>query len=56
LVTKQLTAPIDIHYVDFYQYNSKYRLLCSTEDTHTGLEQHEDEQIIHFSFLGVLSL
>jgi len=31
-----------------YQHSSKCLLLCSTEKTHSGLEQHEDEYMITF--------
>jgi len=54
LVTRQLMDPIDfhsknknkyngVHQLSGYQHTTKYLLLCSTEETHTGLEQHEGE-------------
>ncbi len=55
-VTEQLTVAIDFSGMDEntmevnghrqlfgYQYTSKYLLLCSTEETHSGLEQLEGE-------------
>jgi len=53
LVTRQLMDPIDFHSKNKNKYNGsqwapstvrlptyyKYLLLCSTEETHTGLEQ-----------------
>jgi len=58
LVTRQLTAPIEFHsmgkkntmdvngchQLSGYRHYSKYLPLCSSEkETHTGLEQHEDD-------------
>ncbi len=31
------------HQVFGYQHSSKYLILCSAEESHTGLEQHEGE-------------
>ncbi len=70
LAAKQLTVAIDFHCIEKstlevngyrqlfgYQLPSKCLILCSTEETHTGLEQVGGEQMMtDFFILGELSL
>ncbi len=55
IVHKTVSVPFEFHFIfhpkevkgilklSTYQLSSKYLLLCSIQESHTGLEQHDEE-------------